>query len=440
MAQIAAAVVLDEVFEGAVIQSDIRGLHLSDPEGLFMSDEKLYIVLMGLPARGKSTLAVRLRESFRKDNIATRLFNNGNLRRRYRPAEETSLAEFYSPRNPAALELRKKFARINMERAKRYLLNSGQVAILDAANASRERRELIERCLDDHPILYIECVNDDEDILAWSILDKIRLPEFQKMTPKAAEREFLKRIDYYKMIYTPLCVERNYIRLESLQNRIIGEKHTDAIPLYARIRDYLVTDEVKNLFLIRHTQTDFNLEDRIGGDPDLTPKGVRQAKALGQFFAKRNIAYIFTSMKLRTRKTAEAIADFQKNCRIIALKEFDEINAGVCEGMTYAEIERQMPEVFRLREAHKYDYVYPDGESYAKMRPRIEDGLKKSFFLNRSSDNILIVGHQAVNRMILSHFLYRRKEDVPYIFVPQDRFYHIVSTQNKKLVELKKYE
>ena len=405
-----------------------------------MSDEKLYIVLMGLPARGKSTLAIRLRESFRKDNIATRLFNNGNLRRRYRPAEETSSAEFYSPNNPAALELRNMFARMNMERAKAYLRNSGQVAILDAANVRRDRRDMIERHLDDHPLLYIECVNDDEDILAWSILDKIRLSEFQKMSPETAETEFLKRIDYYKVIYTPLMTERNYIRLESLQNRIIGEKHTDAIPLYARIRDYLVTDEVKNLFLVRHAQTDYNLEDRIGGDPDLTPKGAGQAKALGQFFAGRKISYIFTSMKLRTRRTAEAIAELQKNCRIIALKEFDEINAGVCEGMTYAEIERQMPEVFRLREANKYDYAYPEGESYAKMRARIEDGIKKSFFLNRSSDNILIVGHQAVNRMILSHFLYRRKEDVPYIYVPQDRFYHIVSTQNKKLLELKRYE
>ncbi|HLZ18080.1 MAG TPA: 6-phosphofructo-2-kinase/fructose-2,6-bisphosphatase [Smithellaceae bacterium] len=405
-----------------------------------MSDEKLYIVLMGLPARGKSTLAIRLRESFRKDNIATRLFNNGNLRRRYRPAEETSSAEFYSPANPAALELRNKFARMNMERAKAYLRNSGQVAILDAANVRRDRREMIEEYLDDHPLLYIECVNDDEDILAWSILDKIRLSEFQKMSPETAEAEFLKRIDYYKVIYTPLMAERNYIRLESLQNRIIGEKHTDAIPLYARIRDYLVTDEVKNLFLVRHAQTDYNLEDRIGGDPDLTPKGAGQAKALGHFFAGRKISYIFTSMKLRTRKTAEAIAELQRNCRIIALKEFDEINAGVCEGMTYAEIERQMPEVFRLREANKYDYAYPEGESYAKMRARIEDGIKKSFFLNRSSDNILIVGHQAVNRMILSHFLYRRKEDVPYIYVPQDRFYHIVSTQNKKLLELKRYD
>ena len=52
----------------------------------------------------------------------------------------------------------------------------------------------------------------------------------------------------------------------------------------------------------------------------------------------------------------------------------------------------------------------------------------------------MIVGHQAVNRLILSHFLYRREVDVPYIYIPQDRFYHIVSTQNKKLFELKRYD
>ncbi len=103
------------------------------------------------------------------------------------------------------------------------------------------------------------------------------------------------------MIYTPLKVERNFVRLDSLQNRIIEEKHTDSIPLYARLRDYLVTDEVKNLFLIRHTQTEYNMEDRIGGDPGLTAKGREQAEALGQFFAKKKISYIFTSSKLQNK-------------------------------------------------------------------------------------------------------------------------------------------
>ena len=75
-----------------------------------MSDEKLYIVLMGLPARGKSTLALRLRDAFRRDGISTRIFNNGNLRRIYLPLDETSRSEFYSPENSAAVELRKGFS------------------------------------------------------------------------------------------------------------------------------------------------------------------------------------------------------------------------------------------------------------------------------------------------------------------------------------------
>ena len=74
------------------------------------------------------------------------------------------------------------------------------------------------------------------------------------------------------------------------------------------------------------------------------------------------------------------------------------------------------------------------------MKPRIYNGIKKALYLSGTSTNIMIVGHQAVNRMILSHFLYRRQEDVPYIYVPQDKFYHIVATQDRKVFELKRYE
>jgi broad specificity phosphatase PhoE/predicted kinase len=394
---------------------------------------------MGLPARGKSTLGIRLRDSFRKDGIPTRIFNNGNLRRQYLPLRETSSSEFYSPENTAAMALRKKFALMNMDRARNYLLRTGKIAIIDATNAGRERRSMLEKNLNDHPLLFIECVNEDEDILKMSIQEKIRLPEFAHLKDKAA-KEFLDRIDYYRMIYAPLKTERNYIRIDSLQNMIIGEKHSDAIPFYDRLRDYLVTDEVKNLFLIRHTQTEYNVENRIGGDPSLTPKGHRQAIALGQFFKKKKLSYIFTSRKQRTINTAQAIASFQSDCRIIPLKEFDEINAGICEKMTYENIEKKMPHIFKKRGADKYNYVYPDGESYALMKARIIEGIKKAFFLNRHADNIMIVGHQAVNRMILSYFLYRREDDVPYIYIPQDRFYHIVSKQNKKVFELKRYD
>jgi broad specificity phosphatase PhoE/predicted kinase len=404
-----------------------------------LHDEKLYIVMMGLPARGKSTLAIQLQDAFRKSRINTRVFNNGNLRRLYRPLSETSLSEFYHPDNTAGADLRKKFAFINLQRAKDYLSRKGQVAILDAANVSRERREMIGEFLNDHPLLFLECINDDEDILSLSILEKTKLPEFARLSTETARDEFMKRIEYYQMIYAPLMSERNYIRLDSLQHRIIGEKHVDQIPLYLWVRDLLVTDMVKNLFLIRHTETEFNIVNRIGGDPSLTSRGIFQAKILGQFFNQKKISYIFTSSKQRTIQTAQPIADMQAGCQILPIKEFDEINAGICEEMSYKEIEERMPAIFRSREADKYHYVYPQGESYETMKTRIEAGIKKAFFLNRHADNIMIIGHQAVNRMILSHFLYRRENDVPYIYVPQDRFYHITATQDRKIFQLKPF-
>ena len=74
------------------------------------------------------------------------------------------------------------------------------------------------------------------------------------------------------------------------------------------------------------------------------------------------------------------------------------------------------------------------------MQNRIYRGIKKALYLSNPPDNIMIVGHRAVNRMILSHFLFRRMEDVPYIYIPQDKFYYISATQNKKLFQLRSYQ
>jgi broad specificity phosphatase PhoE len=107
--------------------------------------------------------------------------------------------------------------------------------------------------------------------------------------------------------------------------------------------------------------------------------------------------------------------------------------------MSYEEIRETMPHVYSARKKDKYNYVYPEGEGYISMKERIDRGIKKALYLSSNSGNIMIIGHRAVNRMILSHFLYRRPEDVPFIYIPQDKFYHIVATQNKKLFQLKEY-
>ncbi len=403
-----------------------------------MDNTKLYIVMVGLPARGKSTIASKLKENLGKNNIKTRIFNNGDLRRKLSP-QNTSYSEFYDPRNRHGVELREKIALINMKRAKEYLKRTGHVAILDATNVSLKRRKKITKLLTDHVILFIECINDDEEILKANIDRKVAHPEFNHLGKEAAIESFKQRINFYQTIYTPIEKKANFIKLDSLYNKILQEEISEDIPYYDRVRDFLVTDTVKNLFLIRHGETYFNLQNRIGGNSRLTIDGKVQAEALAQFFKNKKIPIIFTSKKKRTVQTAFPIKRLQDNCVIIPLKEFNEINSGICENMSYEEIRRKMPRVYLARKENKYSYIYPKGEGYNTMKERIDRGIKKALYLSSNPQNIMIIGHRAVNRMILSHFLYRRKEDVPYIYVPQDKFYHIVATQDKKLFQLKKY-
>jgi broad specificity phosphatase PhoE/predicted kinase len=405
----------------------------------FMKDTKLYIVMVGLPARGKTTIATKLKENFTLDSIKARIFNNGELRRKMIRGN-TAYAGFFDPGNKEGVALREKIAHININRARRFLDNQGKVAILDATNASLERRQTISRLLHDHPLLFIECINNDADILKASILRKIDLEEFGHLTQEEAIQSFRQRISYYQSIYTSIREDFNFIKLDSLNNRIIEQQVITDVPYHDQIRDFLVTDTVKNLYLIRHGETYFNLEDRIGGDSPLTPKGKAQGVALGEFFKRKKVPLIFTSEKKRTIQTAEPIQGRQKASEIIPLAEFNEIDSGICECMSYEEIRRKMPAVAAARQKDKYNYIYPEGEGYITMQERIDRGIKKAIYLSNPSDNIMIIGHRAVNRMILSHFLFRRKEDVPYIYIPQDKFYYISATQNKKVFQLKRYE
>ncbi|SIO09174.1 bifunctional nucleoside/nucleotide kinase/histidine phosphatase family protein [Halodesulfovibrio marinisediminis] len=398
---------------------------------------KLYIGMVGLPARGKTTVAAKILDGLSKEGIRTQIFNNGDLRREILGAK-SSEPQFYSPTNQTGKAAREEIAVLNMNRATEFLQGDGNVAILDATNVSRHRRLTIER-MAVYPILWIECINNDEELVEASILRKTKLPEFSKLTEEEACMSFKERIQYYEHIYSPLVDEKMWVAIDSLHNRILNENVPSGVPFYPNIRDILVSDWVRNLYLARHGQTEYNVMDRIGGDSSLTELGHKQAKALGEYFKGQEINYVFTSMKRRSRQTAQYVVDNMPNCTVIPLLEFDEIDAGVCENLRYAEIKEQYPDIALERSEDKYGYVYPKGEGYITLKERVDRGLKKALFLSGNAERVLIVGHQAINRMILSHFLFRRQEDVPYILVPQNSLFHIISTQQKKLFELVKF-
>lgn len=99
----------------------------------------------------------------------------------------------------------------------------------------------------------------------------------------------------------------------------------------------------KPVYLVRHGQSLYNIDERLGGDPDLSEKGYKFASHLEGFFknelgedaAKKGIR-IYTSTLKRAVQTASHI---KLDIPVISVKNLDEINAGICDGITYKEME-----------------------------------------------------------------------------------------------------
>lgn len=77
---------------------------------------------------------------------------------------------------------------------------------------------------------------------------------------------------------------------------------------------------------------------------------------------------------------------------------------GVCEGLTYEEMQDKFPQEFAWRDQDKLRYRYPWGESYVDIMARLDPVLLEL----EHEDNVLVVSHQAVLRCILGYFLNKK--------------------------------
>jgi len=119
---------------------------------------------------------------------------------------------------------------------------------------------------------------------------------------------------------------------------------------------------------------------------------------------------IWTSTLLRSRRTAQYITPQSKPWKVL-----DEIDAGVCDGMTYEEIKQKMPEEYVARDADKLRYRYPRGESYVDVIQRLEPAIIE---LERQQSPIIVIAHQAICRCLYAYFMDISDEKCPNIPFP----------------------
>lgn len=151
------------------------------------------------------------------------------------------------------------------------------------------------------------------------------------------------------------------------------------------------------LFVARHGQTQWNVENKVCGRTDLplTAEGKVQAKLLAEKAADLNIDHIVSSPMLRARQTAAAVAE----CLDISVtvdERLIEQDYGIFEG-----VDRKDPGF--IANKRQFAVRYPDGESMMDVAHRVYgllDDVKREY----EGKTVLLVCHGGVCRLIRTYF------------------------------------
>jgi 6-phosphofructo-2-kinase/fructose-2,6-biphosphatase 2 len=352
-------------------------------------------------------------------SIKAKSFNVGTYRRQ---TESHPSADFFDAKNEDGLKKRSEFAQAAVKDMMKWFdEENGVVAILDATNTTKDRRNWLLRLCRENSIepMFLESFCNDEKIIMKNIVDvKTTSPDYEGLDPDVAASDFINRIEKYKQVYEPLTLEEDgdltFVKLINVSEQVIINKIETY--LESRIVYYVMNLHIRPrcIYLSRHGESMYNLEGKIGGDADLSERGWKYAQKLPELVKQAageevdNLT-VWTSTLIRTQQTAQYLPQHK-----LQWKALDELDAGACDGLTYEEIENQFPQDFKERDENKYEYRYRGGESYRDVVIRLEPIIME---LERQ-ENILIITHQAVLRCIYAYFMNVPQEESPWMSIP----------------------
>lgn len=172
-------------------------------------------------------------------------------------------------------------------------------------------------------------------------------------------------------------------------------------PLFAKADSQKkVTAEIPlTLYIVRHGETDWNMQGRIQGNTDnpLNAKGLEQAKAVGVQLEGVKLNRIYPSGLQRAVQTSQAIAG--KGAPITPDKRLNERSRGIYEGKISSEVN----EVFIPRFQALNDDM-DGGESLLSISSRVSQATRE-IVKRHMGETIMIVGHSGVNPLVIGELI-----------------------------------
>lgn len=140
---------------------------------------------------------------------------------------------------------------------------------------------------------------------------------------------------------------------------------------------------------------------------------------------------VWTSMLKRSVETSGYFNEEEYDIK--QFRMLNELNAGTCEKLTYAQIRERYPEEYDARKKDKLHYRYPGGagESYLDVINRLRTIIVE---VERMTDHVLLIGHRVVARVLLAYFLGLPREDVTDLDVPLGMLFMLEPVSKKLLL------
>jgi len=182
-----------------------------------------------------------------------------------------------------------------------------------------------------------------------------------------------------------------------------------------------------DLWLIRHGQTEWNLQRRWQGQasnaPGLNETGFAEARSLEDQLNGKTFDALYASPLLRSKQTAELVAE-PLGLVINYEPRLREMNLGKFEGMLSDDINANYSDEMEKRAKDPFHYVVPGGESPEEVAKRVIEAVNE-IVGKHPNQSILIVAHGVSLAVI-----YCKANDIPldkvYEYIPENaKPYHV---------------